>query len=166
METIYREGTKITIPPLLFCNKYNYLPVYLVPMTPPLTPQPNCPQEYVAANESTSTQIFKVITNLVWALPAGPADCLPASSQKNPQAGSLTTPLKVYPNPSCHQPPHSYAEAAAKRVDISHESQNKAKCNKVVEPSPTQAPSPLKHGNWLQTLSTDTAPVVSISDTL
>ncbi|KAJ9080980.1 hypothetical protein DSO57_1019210 [Entomophthora muscae] len=27
-------------------------------MTPPLTPQPDCPQESVATNESTSTQIF------------------------------------------------------------------------------------------------------------
>ncbi|KAJ9051850.1 hypothetical protein DSO57_1000510 [Entomophthora muscae] len=61
IETIYREGTKITIPPLLFCDKYNYLPAYLVPMTPPLTLQPNLPQESVAANESTSTQIFGVM---------------------------------------------------------------------------------------------------------
>ncbi|KAJ9065176.1 hypothetical protein DSO57_1022477 [Entomophthora muscae] len=54
-ETIYREGTKIIRPPLLFCNKYNYLPAYLVPRTPPLTLQPNRPQESVAADESTST---------------------------------------------------------------------------------------------------------------
>ncbi|KAJ9083267.1 hypothetical protein DSO57_1036379 [Entomophthora muscae] len=60
-ETVYREGNKITIPPLLLRDKYNYLPTYLVPMTPPLTPQPNCPQKSVAANEFTSTQIFGVI---------------------------------------------------------------------------------------------------------
>ncbi|KAJ9065018.1 hypothetical protein DSO57_1024331 [Entomophthora muscae] len=30
-------------------------------MTPPLTPQPDRPQESVAANESTSTQIFGVM---------------------------------------------------------------------------------------------------------
>ncbi|KAJ9063977.1 hypothetical protein DSO57_1035232 [Entomophthora muscae] len=30
-------------------------------MTPPLTPRPNCPQESVAANGSTSTQIFGVM---------------------------------------------------------------------------------------------------------
>ncbi|KAJ9057419.1 hypothetical protein DSO57_1022837 [Entomophthora muscae] len=30
-------------------------------MTPPLTPQPDCPQESVTANESTSTQIFGVM---------------------------------------------------------------------------------------------------------
>ncbi|KAJ9052649.1 hypothetical protein DSO57_1032193 [Entomophthora muscae] len=53
-ETIYREGIKINRPPLLFCDKYNYLPVYLDPMTPPLTPRPNCPQESVAANESVT----------------------------------------------------------------------------------------------------------------
>ncbi|KAJ9081161.1 hypothetical protein DSO57_1017708 [Entomophthora muscae] len=34
-------------------------------MTLPLTLWPNCPQESVAANQSTSTQIFGVITNLV-----------------------------------------------------------------------------------------------------
>ncbi|KAJ9076089.1 hypothetical protein DSO57_1029520 [Entomophthora muscae] len=60
-ETVYREGHKITIPPLLFCDKYNHLPVYLASMTPPLTLQPNHPQESVAANESTSTQIFGVM---------------------------------------------------------------------------------------------------------
>ncbi|KAJ9084174.1 hypothetical protein DSO57_1027212 [Entomophthora muscae] len=60
-ETVYREGAKITIPPLLFCNKCNYLPTYLVPMTSPLTLRPNHPQESVAANESTSTQIFGVM---------------------------------------------------------------------------------------------------------
>ncbi|KAJ9064500.1 hypothetical protein DSO57_1029951 [Entomophthora muscae] len=64
IKTIYREGNKITRPPLLFCDKYNYLPTYLVPMTPPLTPWPNCPQESVAANESTSTQIFGVIVRI------------------------------------------------------------------------------------------------------
>ncbi|KAJ9073256.1 hypothetical protein DSO57_1018416 [Entomophthora muscae] len=115
-ETIYREGHKITISPLLFRNKYNHLPAYLVPMTPPLTLQPDCLQESVAANESTSTQIFGVmyitLTGLIdsmvsasgpwtllgkllsyivklapilwWALPAGPAGCLPASSQEPP----------------------------------------------------------------------------------
>ncbi|KAJ9089598.1 hypothetical protein DSO57_1011436 [Entomophthora muscae] len=30
-------------------------------MTPPLTPRPNCPQESVATDESTSTQIFGVM---------------------------------------------------------------------------------------------------------
>ncbi|KAJ9060435.1 hypothetical protein DSO57_1030929 [Entomophthora muscae] len=60
-KTVYREGTKITIPPLLFCDKYNFLPAYLVPMTPPLTLQPDRPQESVATNESTSTQVFGVM---------------------------------------------------------------------------------------------------------
>ncbi|KAJ9048671.1 hypothetical protein DSO57_1032552 [Entomophthora muscae] len=60
-ETVYREGHKITIPSLLFRDKYNHLPAYLVPMTPPLTQRPNCLQESVAANESTFTQIFGVI---------------------------------------------------------------------------------------------------------
>ncbi|KAJ9077543.1 hypothetical protein DSO57_1015735 [Entomophthora muscae] len=85
-------------------------------MTPPHTPQPNCPQESVATDESTSTQVFGVmyitLTRLIdsmvptsrpwavlgkslsyivklapilwWALPAGPAGCLPASSQEPP----------------------------------------------------------------------------------
>ncbi|KAJ9074154.1 hypothetical protein DSO57_1009233 [Entomophthora muscae] len=41
--------------------QYNYLPAYLAPMTPPLTLQPNFLQEYVAANESTYTQMFGVM---------------------------------------------------------------------------------------------------------
>ncbi|KAJ9076270.1 hypothetical protein DSO57_1027845 [Entomophthora muscae] len=54
-------------------------------MTLPLTPRPNRLQESIAANESTSTQIFGVmyitLTSLIdsmlapilwWALPAGP----------------------------------------------------------------------------------------------
>ncbi|KAJ9063206.1 hypothetical protein DSO57_1002504 [Entomophthora muscae] len=60
-EVLYREGTKIIRPPLLFRNKYNFLPTYLVPMTLPLTPRPNYPQESVATNESTFTQIFGVM---------------------------------------------------------------------------------------------------------
>ncbi|KAJ9071292.1 hypothetical protein DSO57_1038359 [Entomophthora muscae] len=68
-------------------------------MTLPLTPQPKRLQESVATNESTSTQIFGVmyitLTGLIdymvplapilwWALPAGPAGRLPASSQEPP----------------------------------------------------------------------------------
>ncbi|KAJ9066657.1 hypothetical protein DSO57_1007462 [Entomophthora muscae] len=60
-ETVYREGIKITIPPLLFRDKYNFLPAYLVPMTPPLTPRPNRLQESIVTDESTSTQIFGVM---------------------------------------------------------------------------------------------------------
>ncbi|KAJ9048877.1 hypothetical protein DSO57_1030263 [Entomophthora muscae] len=136
-ETIYRECTKITIPPLLFCNKYNYLPIYLVLMTLPFTLRPDRLQESVAANESNSNQIFGVmyitLTGLIdsmvpesgpWALlgkslsyivKLAPILCGPflldpqtvrLQVPKNPpQAGSLITPLKVYPNPSCHQPP-------------------------------------------------------------
>ncbi|KAJ9089629.1 hypothetical protein DSO57_1010788 [Entomophthora muscae] len=55
------EETWITIQPLLFCNKYNYLPAYLVPMTHPLNLRPNHPQESVATSESTYTQIFGVM---------------------------------------------------------------------------------------------------------
>ncbi|KAJ9084491.1 hypothetical protein DSO57_1023811 [Entomophthora muscae] len=55
------EGTWITIQPLLFCGKYNHLPTYLVPMTPPLTPQPNHPQKPAAISEYASTQIFGVL---------------------------------------------------------------------------------------------------------
>ncbi|KAJ9081785.1 hypothetical protein DSO57_1011134 [Entomophthora muscae] len=61
MEVLYREGIKIIRPPLLFRDKYNFLPAYLVPMTPPLTLRPDRPQESVATNESTSTQIFGVM---------------------------------------------------------------------------------------------------------
>ncbi|KAJ9057048.1 hypothetical protein DSO57_1026175 [Entomophthora muscae] len=117
-ETIYREGIKFTIPPLLFLNKYNYLPAYLVPMMLLLTLWPNHLQESVAVNKSTSTQISGVmyitLTGLIdlmvpasrpwallgkllsyivklapilwWALPAGPADRLPVSSQ-DPSTG-------------------------------------------------------------------------------
>ncbi|KAJ9065683.1 hypothetical protein DSO57_1017089 [Entomophthora muscae] len=60
-EVLYREGTKIIWPPLLFRNKYNFLTAYLVPIIPPLTLRPNHPQESVATNESTSTQIFGVM---------------------------------------------------------------------------------------------------------
>ncbi|KAJ9076539.1 hypothetical protein DSO57_1025148 [Entomophthora muscae] len=60
-ELISCEETWITKQPLLFCNKYNYLPAYLVPMSPPLTPRPNHPQESVDNSDSTSTQIFGVM---------------------------------------------------------------------------------------------------------
>ncbi|KAJ9080013.1 hypothetical protein DSO57_1029542 [Entomophthora muscae] len=107
-ETIYREGTKITIPPLLFCNKYNYLPTYLVPMKPPLTPQPNCLQESVAANEFTSTQIFGVmyitLTGLIDSMHQscggpfllGPQAVRPQVPKNPPQAGSLKYPHRLW----------------------------------------------------------------------
>ncbi|KAJ9082018.1 hypothetical protein DSO57_1008695 [Entomophthora muscae] len=81
----------------LVTDKYNHLPTYLVPMNLPLIPRPNHLQESVAANESTSTQIFGVmyitLTSLIdsmlapilwWALPAGPAGHPPTSSQEPP----------------------------------------------------------------------------------
>ncbi|KAJ9062847.1 hypothetical protein DSO57_1006295 [Entomophthora muscae] len=46
---------------ILFKDKYNYLPAYFVPMTLPLTPQPNCPMEPTTATETTSTQLFEVL---------------------------------------------------------------------------------------------------------
>ncbi|KAJ9081753.1 hypothetical protein DSO57_1011347 [Entomophthora muscae] len=46
--------------PRLFKDKYNFLPAYLVPMTLPLTPQPNRPME-PAADETTSIQQFGVL---------------------------------------------------------------------------------------------------------
>ncbi|KAJ9089721.1 hypothetical protein DSO57_1009725 [Entomophthora muscae] len=49
------------IPPLLFKDKYNYLPAYFVPMTPPLTPRPDHPPEPTTAAKSTSTQLFGVL---------------------------------------------------------------------------------------------------------
>ncbi|KAJ9078900.1 hypothetical protein DSO57_1002136 [Entomophthora muscae] len=44
--------------PRLFKDKYNYLPAYFFPMTPPLTPQPDRPMETPTAAETTSTQLF------------------------------------------------------------------------------------------------------------
>ncbi|KAJ9071018.1 hypothetical protein DSO57_1001266 [Entomophthora muscae] len=68
-EIIGREGAWITVPPFLFQDKYNYLPAYQVPMPPPLNPWPDCLQESVAANKSTSTQLFGamyiILTGLV-----------------------------------------------------------------------------------------------------
>ncbi|KAJ9070277.1 hypothetical protein DSO57_1009886 [Entomophthora muscae] len=62
-ETKYigREGKRIKVPPLFFKDKYNNLPAYFVPMTPPLTPQPNCPMETPASAKTTSTQLFGVL---------------------------------------------------------------------------------------------------------
>ncbi|KAJ9058175.1 hypothetical protein DSO57_1015016 [Entomophthora muscae] len=54
-ELIGHEETWITVQPLLFYNKYNYLSAYLVPMTHPLTPRPNCPQEFIATCTLTAT---------------------------------------------------------------------------------------------------------------
>ncbi|KAJ9083750.1 hypothetical protein DSO57_1031631 [Entomophthora muscae] len=60
-EYIGHEGKRIKVPPLLFKDKYNHLPAYFVPMTPPLTLQPNHPFETPTAAETTSTQLFEVI---------------------------------------------------------------------------------------------------------
>ncbi|KAJ9069017.1 hypothetical protein DSO57_1022894 [Entomophthora muscae] len=60
-EYIRHEGKRIKVPPLLFKYKYNYLPACLVPMTLPLTLQPNCPMETPATTETMSTQLFGVL---------------------------------------------------------------------------------------------------------
>ncbi|KAJ9079553.1 hypothetical protein DSO57_1034348 [Entomophthora muscae] len=60
-EYIGHEGNRIKVPPLLFKDKYNYLPAYFVPMTLPLTPQPYHPMEIPTAAKTTSTQLFGVI---------------------------------------------------------------------------------------------------------
>ncbi|KAJ9078505.1 hypothetical protein DSO57_1005946 [Entomophthora muscae] len=62
-ETKYigHKGKRIKIPPLLFKDKYNYLPAYFVPMTPPLTLRPNHLMEPNAAAETTSIQLFVVL---------------------------------------------------------------------------------------------------------
>ncbi|KAJ9056188.1 hypothetical protein DSO57_1035752 [Entomophthora muscae] len=49
------------MPPLLFKDKYNYLPEYFVPMTPPLTPRLDRPLKPTAAAKTTSTQLFGVL---------------------------------------------------------------------------------------------------------
>ncbi|KAJ9071596.1 hypothetical protein DSO57_1035437 [Entomophthora muscae] len=61
-ETKYigRERKRIEVLPLLFKDKYNYIPAYFVPMTPLLTPQPDCPMETPIAAGTTSTQLFGV----------------------------------------------------------------------------------------------------------
>ncbi|KAJ9057592.1 hypothetical protein DSO57_1021137 [Entomophthora muscae] len=58
---IGHKGKRIKVPPLLFKYKFDYLPAYFVPMTPPLTPQPNHSMEPITAIETTSTQLFGVL---------------------------------------------------------------------------------------------------------
>ncbi|KAJ9049360.1 hypothetical protein DSO57_1025379 [Entomophthora muscae] len=58
---IGHKGKRVKIPPLLFKDKYNYLPAYFVPMTPPLTPQPDCLLKPTTAAKTTSTQLFGVL---------------------------------------------------------------------------------------------------------
>ncbi|KAJ9085872.1 hypothetical protein DSO57_1009712 [Entomophthora muscae] len=60
-EYIGCEGKRIKVLSLLFKDKYNYLPAYFVPMTPPLTLQPNCPMKTPTAAKTTSTQLFGVL---------------------------------------------------------------------------------------------------------
>ncbi|KAJ9055525.1 hypothetical protein DSO57_1003223 [Entomophthora muscae] len=60
-EYIGREGKWYERPPRLFKDKYNYLPAYFVPMTLPLTPQPDHPMETPTPAETTSTQLFGVL---------------------------------------------------------------------------------------------------------
>ncbi|KAJ9055433.1 hypothetical protein DSO57_1003930 [Entomophthora muscae] len=60
-EYIGHEGKRIEVPPLLFKDIYNYLPAYLVPMTLPLTLQPDRPMETPTAAKTTSTQLFGVL---------------------------------------------------------------------------------------------------------
>ncbi|KAJ9081061.1 hypothetical protein DSO57_1018531 [Entomophthora muscae] len=59
---IRHKGKGYKVPLLLFKDKYNYLPAYFIPMTPPLTPQPNHPMEPSAAAKTTSTQLFGVLS--------------------------------------------------------------------------------------------------------
>ncbi|KAJ9050515.1 hypothetical protein DSO57_1013754 [Entomophthora muscae] len=99
-------------------------------MTPPHTPRPDCPQESVITDESSSTQVFGVmyitVTGLIdsmvptsrpwavlgkllsyivnlapilwWALPAGPAGRLPASSQETPTGWIPDTLARLSPH--------------------------------------------------------------------
>ncbi|KAJ9090544.1 hypothetical protein DSO57_1001513 [Entomophthora muscae] len=60
-KTICREGKWYVRPPRLFKDKYNYLPAYFVPMTPPVTPRPDRPLEPTAAAKTASTQLFGVL---------------------------------------------------------------------------------------------------------
>ncbi|KAJ9071662.1 hypothetical protein DSO57_1034816 [Entomophthora muscae] len=58
---IGHKGNRVEILLLLFKDKYNYLPVYFVPMTPPLTLRPDFPLKPTAAVETTSNQLFGVL---------------------------------------------------------------------------------------------------------
>ncbi|KAJ9073599.1 hypothetical protein DSO57_1014585 [Entomophthora muscae] len=62
-ETKYigHKGKWYKRPPLLFKDKYSYLPAYFVPMTLPLTLQPDRPMESPTAAKTTSTQLFGVL---------------------------------------------------------------------------------------------------------
>ncbi|KAJ9054883.1 hypothetical protein DSO57_1009813 [Entomophthora muscae] len=60
-EYIRHEGKWYKRLSQLFKDKYNYLPAYFVPMTPPLTPQPDCPTETPTAAETMYTQLFGVL---------------------------------------------------------------------------------------------------------
>ncbi|KAJ9054937.1 hypothetical protein DSO57_1009355 [Entomophthora muscae] len=60
-EYIGCEGKWYKRPPRFFKDKYNYLPAYFVPMTPPLTLRPDHPLEPTTAAETTSTQLFGVL---------------------------------------------------------------------------------------------------------
>ncbi|KAJ9058896.1 hypothetical protein DSO57_1007576 [Entomophthora muscae] len=55
------EGKGYKRPPRLFKDKYNYLPAYFVPMTPPLNPRPDRPIKTPSAAETMSTQLFGVL---------------------------------------------------------------------------------------------------------
>ncbi|KAJ9078072.1 hypothetical protein DSO57_1010676 [Entomophthora muscae] len=63
IETKYigSKGKWYKVLPRFFKDKYNYLPVYFVPVTPSLTLQPDCPMKPTAAAETTSTQLFEVL---------------------------------------------------------------------------------------------------------
>ncbi|KAJ9090024.1 hypothetical protein DSO57_1006726 [Entomophthora muscae] len=60
-EYIGHKGKRIKVSSLLFKDKYNYLLVYFVLMTPPLTPQPNHPTEPATAAKTMSTKMFRVL---------------------------------------------------------------------------------------------------------
>ncbi|KAJ9060295.1 hypothetical protein DSO57_1032332, partial [Entomophthora muscae] len=60
-EYIGRKEKRIEVLLLLFKDKYNYLPTYFVPMTLPLTPQPNRPIDPPTAAETMFTQLFGVL---------------------------------------------------------------------------------------------------------
>ncbi|KAJ9079530.1 hypothetical protein DSO57_1034614 [Entomophthora muscae] len=60
-EYIGHKGKWYKVTPLLLKDKYSYLPAYFVPMTPPLTLQPNCPMKPSPTAKTTSTQMFGVL---------------------------------------------------------------------------------------------------------
>ncbi|KAJ9088725.1 hypothetical protein DSO57_1020258 [Entomophthora muscae] len=90
---IERKGKRYKVPPLLFEDKYNYLPAYFFPMTPPLSPRPDRPMKPIAKEETTSIQLFGDWW-ILWSL------TLTLVLTQHPFYGGLYLPTWLHPVPS------------------------------------------------------------------